>query len=118
MASVRAVLCYVALFTFTVFYVKQQAFCSSNQLYDVEQNHGPKETFIYSSSFRRISGTGPRTSRTSLWQILLLLSGDVETYPGPVARCGLCLKTVRKKPKQNVLHTTSFNVSFEMLWFG
>ena len=118
MASVRAVLCYVALFAFTVFYVKEQAFCSSDQLYDVEQNHGPKETFIYSSlwSFRRISGTGLRTSRTSLLQLLLLLSGDVETCPGPVARCGLCLKTVRKN--QSRMSSTQCNLMFHLKCFG
>ena len=88
MASLRVVACYFALFAFIVFYIKKQAFCSSTVLYDMEQSQDLQETFIYSSlwSYRRINGTGLRTSKTSLIQLLLLLSGDIETCPGPIDR--------------------------------
>ena len=111
-------MCYVALFTFAIFYVKKQAFCSSNRLYDVERSQGLQETFIYASlwSYRRINGTGLRTSRTSLLQLLLLLSGDVETCPGPVAKCGSCLKAVKKN--QSRTSCSQCFLTFHLKCFG
>jgi len=104
MASLRVVVCYFALFTFAIFYIKKQAFCSSNALYDMEQSQDLQETFIYSSlwSYHRINGIGHRTSRTSLIQLLLLLSGDIETCPGLIDRCGSCLKALKKRQSRMV----------------
>ena len=117
MASLRAVACYFALFTFAIFYIKKQAFCSSNVLYDVEQRHGLQETFIYSSlwSYRRINGTGLRTSRTSLIQLLLLLSGDIETCPGPIDRCGSCSKALKKN--QSRMSCSQCHLKFHLKCF-
>ena len=104
MASLRVVVCYFALFTFAIFYIKKQAFCSSNALYDMEQSQDLQETFIYSSlwSYHRINGIGHRTSRTLLIQLLLLLSGDIETCPGLIDRCGSCLKALKKRQSRMV----------------
>ena len=114
MASLRAVACYFAL---SIFYIKKQAFCSSNLLYDTEQSQGLQETFIYSSlwSYRRLSGTGLRTSRTSLIQLLLLLSGDIETCPGPSDRCGLCLKGLKKN--QSRMSCSQCHLKFHLKCF-
>lgn len=117
MASLRAVACYFALFALSIFYIKKQAFCSSNLLYDTEQSQGLQETFIYSSlwSYRRLSGTGLRTSRTSLIQLLLLLSGDIETCPGPSDRCGLCLKGLKKN--QSRMSCSQCHLKFHLKCF-
>ena len=98
MASLWAVVCYFALFTFAICYIKKLAFCSPNVLHDMEQNQGLQETFIYSSlwSYHQINGTGLRTSQTSLIQLLVLLSGDIETCPDPSDRCSLCQKASKK----------------------
>ena len=117
MASLRAAACYFALFTFAIFYIKKEAFCSSNVLYDMEQNQGLQETFIYSSlwSYRRINGNGLRTSRSSLIQLRLLLSGDIESCPGPSDRCGLCLKALKKN--QSRMSCSQCHLKFHLKCF-
>ena len=117
MTSFRAVAYYFALFTFAVFYIKKQTFCSPNVLYDMEQNQRLQDTFIYSSlwSYRRINGTGLRTSQTSLFQLLLLLSGDIETCPGPSDRGGLCLKALKKN--QSRMSCSQCHLKFHLKCF-
>ena len=65
------------------------------------KGHGcsPTKTAIYSSlwSFRRINEIELRTSRTSLITLMLLLSGDIETCPGPIDRCGWYLTALKKR---------------------
>lgn len=111
-------MCYVILFTFAIFYVKKQAFCSSNQLYDVERSRGPQETFIYSLpwSYRRINGTVFRRSTISHPQPLPLLAGDIEPRPGLVARCGLCLKAAKKN--QSKIPCSKCHLMFHLKCFG
>ena len=109
--------CYLTLFTCTIFYIKKLAFRSSNLPYDIEQSQSIRETFIYSSlwSYRLTNGTGLRTSRTSLIQVILLLSSDIETCPGPIDKCSSCFKALNKK--QSRMSCSQRKFSPEMLLF-
>ena len=83
----------------------------------MEQNQGLLETFFYSSlwSYRRINGTRLRTSRTSLIQLLLILSGDIETCPGPSDRCGLYLEALKKN--QSMMSCSQCYLKFHLKCF-
>lgn len=93
LTPLREVVSYTALCIFASLYVKKQAFCTSNLLYQVED-----ELTIYSSlwSYRQINGLAHRVTKPNVCQLLLLLCGDVEICHGPNSGCGLCLKTVRR----------------------
>ena len=60
-------------------------------------------------------GTGPRTSRTSLIQLLVLLSGDIETCPGPIDRCGLFPKALKKN--QSRMSCSQCHLKFHLKCF-
>ena len=51
----------------------------------------------------------------SLIQLLLLLSGDIETCPGPMDRCGSCLKALKKT--QSRMSCSQCHVKFHLKCF-
>ena len=118
MASLRAVACYFALFALSIFYIKKQAFCSSNLLYDTEQSQGLQETFIYSSlwSYRRLIKWNWASNITNFANSAP--SSPVRRYrnlPWSERQMWLVPKRFEEKPKQDVLLAMSFEVSPEML---
>ena len=104
-------------FCFYCFLHLKASLLQFNRVIRCEQGQDLQKTFIYSSlwSYRRINGTGLRTSKASLIQLLLLLSGDIETCPGPTDRCGSCLKVLKKT--QSRMSCSQCHVKFHLKCF-
>ena len=88
-----------------IFAVKKASFVSSDIIgtylaindYSFIQN----ESFIYSSLYvyKQRYGFVYRPRRSNFLQLLLLLSGDIEVCPGPILKCNICTKTIRKNQR-------------------
>ena len=120
--AVPYIVLFSALFLFAVFSIKKPSFCSvdSLNLYlnRIEATDNIKESLTYLSlwNYRQEKGLWVRSNHSTLLRLLLLMSEDIESCPGPSIKCMACKKTIRKNQSRiqcerclNICHLKCFD---------